>query len=33
MEKKKKEVISQVINVIIAVLSAVLTTLGLNSCM
>lgn len=33
MEQKKKEVISQVINVIIAVLSAVLTTLGLNSCM
>lgn len=33
MEQKKKEIISQVINVIIAVLSAVLTTLGLNSCM
>lgn len=33
MEQKKKEVISQAINVIIAVLSAVLTTLGLNSCM
>ena len=33
MEQKKKEVISQVINIIIAVLSAVLTTLGLNSCM
>ena len=33
MEKKNKEVISQVINVIIAILSAVLTTLGMNSCM
>lgn len=33
MEQKKKEVISQAINVIIAILSAVLTTLGLNSCM
>ena len=33
MEQKKKEIISQAINVIIAVLSAVLTTLGLNSCM
>lgn len=33
MEQKKKEVISQVINVIIAVLSAILTTLGMNSCM
>lgn len=32
MEQKKKEIISQAINVIIAVLSAVLTTLGLNSC-
>ena len=33
MEQKKKEVISQAINVIIAVLSAILTTLGMNSCM
>lgn len=33
MEQKKKEIISQAINVIIAILSAVLTTLGLNSCM
>ena len=33
MEQKKKEIISQVINVIIAILSAALTTLGLNSCM
>lgn len=29
---KKKEIISKIINVVIAVLSAVLTTLGLESC-
>lgn len=31
-EKTKKEIWGQVINIIVAVLSAVATTLGLNSC-
>lgn len=31
--EQKKEIIGQVINVVMAVLSAILTTLGLNSCM
>lgn len=30
---KKKEMWSQIINVVLAILSAVATTLGLNSCM
>ncbi|WP_210522227.1 smalltalk protein [Hymenobacter terricola] len=30
---KKKDLWGQVINVVIAILSAVATTLGLNSCM
>lgn len=30
---KKKDLWGQIINVVIAVLSAVATTLGLNSCM
>lgn len=30
---KKKEMWGQIINVILAILSAVATTLGLNSCM
>lgn len=29
---KKKEVLGQIINVVLAILSAVATTLGLNSC-
>lgn len=33
MSEKKKEILGQVINIAIAILSAVLTTLGLNSCM
>lgn len=32
-EIRKKELWSQIINIIVAVLSAVATTLGLNSCM
>lgn len=32
-EKTKKEVWSQIINIVVAVLSAIATTLGLNSCM
>lgn len=32
-EKTKKEVWGQIINIIVAVLSAICTTLGLNSCM
>lgn len=31
-DKTKKEIWGQVINIIVAVLSAVATTLGLNSC-
>lgn len=31
-EKTKKEVWGQIINIIVAVLSAVATTFGLNSC-
>lgn len=31
-EKTKKEIWSQIINIIVAVLSAVATTLGLESC-
>lgn len=31
-QSNKKELVEKVINVIIAVLSAVLTTLGMNSC-
>lgn len=31
-EKTKKEIWGQLINIIVAVLSAVATTLGLNSC-
>lgn len=31
-ESRKKEVWGQVINIIVAVLSAIATTLGLNSC-
>lgn len=30
---KKKEMWSKIINVVLAILSAVATTLGLNSCM
>ena len=30
---KKKEMWGQIINVVLAILSAVATTLGLNSCM
>lgn len=30
---KKKEVWSKIINIVLAILSAVATTLGLNSCM
>lgn len=32
-QASKKEIIGQIINVIVAVLSAVATTLGMNSCM
>lgn len=32
-EKTKKEIWGQIINIIVAVLSAVATTLGLNSCL
>lgn len=32
-EKTKKEIWGQVINIIVAILSAVATTLGLNSCL
>lgn len=31
--EKKKEMWGQIINVVLAILSAVATTLGLNSCM
>ena len=31
-QQRKKELYSQIINVVIAILSAVATTLGLNSC-
>lgn len=33
MSTEKKKVWGQIINVILAILSAVATTLGLNSCM
>ena len=33
MSTGKKEMLSRIINVVLAILSAVATTLGLNSCM
>lgn len=31
-EVRKKEIVGQIINIIVAVLSAIATTMGLNSC-